>query len=54
MSAAKRFEKIAERASEEATEVKCSRAEYVEGLEVIRDRIEDDLNAARETLGDGS
>lgn len=49
-SLGKKFEEIAEKAVEDASGVKCSVAEYVEGLELMVGHIKVALEAAREDL----
>jgi hypothetical protein len=41
------FEKIAEKACRDAANVECSVGEYIEGLEVIIERLTEDKRAAR-------
>lgn len=43
-----KFEHMAEEISDKAAKVPCSREDYIEGLEAIRERLQLDIEAASE------
>lgn len=49
MNAERKFEELADTISEQAALVPCSPTEYQDGLQVLIDRLEADLNASLET-----
>lgn len=49
MDAADKFDKLGEKLCDDAACVPCTKEEYMEGLEVIIERLQLDLVAAKET-----
>ncbi|MCP4878309.1 MAG: hypothetical protein GY896_22885 [Gammaproteobacteria bacterium] len=45
----KKFEDIATEVSQKASRVDCHIDDYIEGLKLIIERLQEDINAARET-----